>query len=77
MDLNKIFRNINKRTILNQDKVVSCPICAYPISDDWITDNLNEGNWKIYYKHTTTETNIKGEKVEINKYLKYQAFDGQ
>ena len=69
-NINQILRNLRRKGIENENELI-CPNCGYGVDSDCIFEQINDGEYNIYWEHKVTKKNTNGEDVTISEYRPY------
>lgn len=70
VNINQILRNLRRKGIENKNEIV-CPKCGYPVESDYIYEQINDGEYNLYWEHKVTKKNTNGEDVTVSEYKNY------
>ena len=66
-NINQILRNLRRKGIENENELC-CPDCGWTIDTDYLYEDMNDGNYNIYWEHKITKKNTNGEDVTVSEY---------
>lgn len=73
-NINQILRNLRRKGIDNQNSI-SCPDCGCVVDSDCIFEDINDGEYNIFWAHQVTKKNTNGDDVTVTEYRDYPQND--
>ena len=73
-NINQILRNLRRKGIDNQNSI-ACPDCGCVVNSDNIFEDINDGEYNIFWGHQVTKKNVAGDDVTITEYRAYPQND--
>ena len=66
----QILRNLRRKGIENKNAII-CPDCGYEVLSENLFEQINDGEYNIFWEHKDTKKNTNGEDVVVSHFISY------